>query len=94
MWDTQAELELWADICQRNLYWFARVGAGLDHYPKVEGQSFWFCPRIHKPILDWIQPLLLHWLRAAVEAALIIEQARCRVTRRARRHGSRTPHPV
>lgn len=63
MWDSEAELDLWRDICTNSLFWFTRVAYGMDFHPRRKGIPYWFTPRIHKPICDSFCEWGEEWLK-------------------------------
>ncbi len=59
MWDSTAERELWADICQKSFWWFCVVAMGMEHFPKAHR---WFHEYIQRPLCDWYQKYVEEWL--------------------------------
>jgi len=61
VWPLEDERELWADICQKDFWWFCVVGMGMDHFPKAHR---WFHEYIQRPLCDWYQSYVEQWLVA------------------------------
>ena len=57
-WDLDAERELWRDICAKNFWWFLQEAWGVRQNPDLTS----FCPRVHKPICDWLERKGKEWL--------------------------------
>lgn len=56
-WDSNAEKELWADICVKDFWWFLREAWGID---RAKAPSF--TPRVHEPICRWLETKGKEWL--------------------------------
>lgn len=75
-WNLQAERDLWRAICAPNrwfdendqptthpesLWWFTHIAFGAEFYFRTPGNRRWMVDRVHKPLLEWLQNIILDW---------------------------------
>lgn len=57
-WPTEEERLLWADRCRTSFWWFFQFAWGAAFNPKGSV----FEEPIHRPMADWFQKHILHWM--------------------------------
>lgn len=68
-WSLDAERELWRDVMAPKgldthpdaLWWFARLGWGIDPFIRETGGIRWFYEPVHRPFLRWLQNQIIEW---------------------------------